>query len=67
MVATERSTNPVLLMKVPEVAEQTGLATSYVWRLVAQGELPVVRIGRTVRIRPVDLERFIEERLSNAA
>lgn len=55
-----------LLLKVPEVAEATGLGSSHIWRLIQRGELPVVRIGKSVRIRASDLDRFIEERLSTA-
>ncbi len=51
-----------LLLRVPEVAQMTGLADSYVWRLIQRGELPVVKIGRATRIRHDDLDRFIEER-----
>lgn len=56
-----------LLWKVPEVAEMLSLAPSYVWRLTQNGELPVVRIGRSVRVRATDLERFIDERSQNVA
>lgn len=31
-----------------------------VWGLVASGKLPAVRIGRAVRIDPVDLRAFVE-------
>lgn len=58
---------PKMLLRVPEVAEMTGLAPSYIRRLTRNGDLPVVRIGRVVRVRSVDLEKFIDERLSNAA
>ena len=49
-----------LLLTVPEVARLTGLGVSHVWRLVAAGRLPVVKVGRSTRIRRDDLERFID-------
>jgi excisionase family DNA binding protein len=29
------------------------------WKLIAYGELRSVRIGRAVRVRPVDLDAFV--------
>ncbi|CAN5246489.1 hypothetical protein BH24CHL1_BH24CHL1_14050 [soil metagenome] len=49
-----------LLLKVPEAADATGYAASFLWRLIQRGELPAVRVGRSVRIRRDDLEQFIE-------
>lgn len=49
-----------LLLKVPEAAEVTGYAPSFLWRLIQRGDLPAVRVGRSVRIRRDDLEAFID-------
>jgi len=35
-----------------------------VYRLIRQGELPAVRIGRGYRIPEDDVDRFLEDRLS---
>ncbi len=51
-----------MLFRVPEVAAMTGLAESYVWRLIQRGEIPVVKIGRATRIQREDLELFIANR-----
>jgi excisionase family DNA binding protein len=51
-----------LLYTVPEVARCLHIGRRQTWELVWRGELPVVRLGRSVRIaRPV-LERFVAER-----
>jgi excisionase family DNA binding protein len=55
--------SPRLLLRVPEVADTTGLAASYVWRLIQRGDLPVVRIGRSTRVRREDLDQFIKDRM----
>jgi excisionase family DNA binding protein len=52
----------VLLLKVPEAARRLSLSPATVYRLIERGEIPTVRIWRSVRI-PVDgLRKWIEER-----
>ena len=50
---------PRRLMTVDEVAELLHQSSRQVWRLIANGELPVVRIGRSVRINPQALATFL--------
>jgi excisionase family DNA binding protein len=47
------------LLTVPEVAERCRLSVRQMWRHIEENRLRVVRIGRSVRIRPSDLERFL--------
>ena len=49
-------------LKVPEVAEALRIARSRAYELVAEGEIPSVRIGRSVRVSRKELERWLEER-----
>ena len=51
-----------LLLRAGEVAKLLGLGRSTVFALLAAGELPVVRIGRSVRVPRVALERWVDER-----
>ena len=53
---------PPLLLKAEEAARLLSLGRSKVFEMLATGELRRVRIGRSVRIRRTDLERWIEER-----
>jgi excisionase family DNA binding protein len=46
-------------LKVPEVAEVLRISRSRAYELVAEGEIPSVRIGRSVSRR--ELERWLEE------
>ncbi len=48
-------------LKVPEVAEVVRIARSRAYELVAEGKIPSVRIGRSVRVSCRDLERWLEE------
>lgn len=45
------------LLTVGEVADMLGVSTMTVYRLVASGEIPAVRIGRCVRIPRVEAEK----------
>lgn len=59
-----------LLLKAPDVANLLGLGRSKVFAMVAAGGLPVVRIGRSVRIPRQALERWIRDQtieVGNAA
>lgn len=48
------------LLTVSEAAERCRLSVRQMWRHIAAERLVVVRLGRAVRIRPSDLERFID-------
>jgi excisionase family DNA binding protein len=55
------------LLKFKPVAEILGQSLPMVYKLVRSGDLPVVRIGASVRIHQDDLERFIAERRGRRA
>jgi excisionase family DNA binding protein len=48
------------LLRVREVAEHLGVCNATVYRLVESGQLPHVRIVDPIRIRPNDLDKFVE-------
>ncbi len=48
-------------LKVPEVAEVLRIARSRAYELVGSGEIPSVRIGRSVRVNRKELERWLAE------
>lgn len=47
-------------LKVPEVAKVLRIARSRAYELVADGEIPAVRIGRSVRVSRKELDRWLE-------
>lgn len=51
-----------LLLRVSEVAKALGLGRTKVYELIAAGELPVIRLGRAVRVPVTALQRWVEER-----
>ena len=51
-----------LLLDSREVAALLGLGRTKVFQMMAQEELPVVRIGRTVRVPRASLEEWLRDR-----
>ena len=49
-----------------EVAERLRLSRSKTYAAIQSGEIPSVRIGRSVRVPRAALERWVESRLSAA-
>jgi len=54
----------VPLLRLDDVMAELGIGRTKVHALVWSGELPVVRIGRAVRVRRRDLDSYIEANLS---
>ena len=50
------------LLKPAEVADILQVSRAMAYKLLHQGEIPSVRIGKSVRVRRADLERYIHER-----
>ncbi len=50
------------LLSIPEVADRLSLPQGLVYELARQGRLPIVRIGKYVRVEPGQLEKWIEKR-----
>ncbi len=49
-------------LKVPEVAEELSIPRSRAYSLIANGELPAVRVGeRSIRVHRGELEKFLLE------
>ena len=53
------------ILTIPEVAEYLKISKSKMYYLVQRGTIPHVRIGRNVRIRKVDLDQWIEEKVTH--
>jgi excisionase family DNA binding protein len=47
------------LLTIPQVSERLALPVSRVYELARQGKLPVLRVGKYVRVQAVDLARWI--------
>lgn len=47
------------LLKANDVARILNVSRALAYRLIQQGEIPVIRIRHAVRVKPSDLEIFI--------
>ena len=55
------------LMSPEELGKFLGLGRTYTYRLLAEGEIPSVRIGRLRKVRRTDAEKFVKARLESGA
>jgi excisionase family DNA binding protein len=53
--------NPIRLLKVSDVARMTQISPSQVYTMIREGSLPAVRFCTALRVRPEDLQKFIED------
>lgn len=51
-----------LLLKPMDVAEHLGISKSKVYELLASGELPSIRIGKSIGVSTDELRNWISER-----
>ena len=56
------TTEPSMLLRIPEVARALGIARSLAYEMARDGRLPTVHIGKAVRVPRRRLEEWIEER-----
>src|SRR5215203_4801188 len=49
------------LLSIPQVCQRLAMGKSWVYRRIHEGEIPSVRLGRTIKIRRADLEHYLEE------
>lgn len=51
-----------ILLKPMEAAETLGLGRTRIYEMLACGELPSVRIGRSIRVPVAALNKWVEEK-----
>jgi len=56
---TTELTTEKLLLTIPDAVAMTGYSRSFLYEHIGKGDLPVVRIGRTIRIRTDQLRAWI--------
>lgn len=58
--------NEARFVTVSEVALLMRVSRMTVYRLIKQGELPAVRVGRGYRLREEDVHRYLNDRYTKA-
>lgn len=59
-MTTQQKLQKNRLLKGREVAQVLNISRSQAYKLMQQGEIPTVRIGRSVRVRYEHLLEFVE-------
>jgi excisionase family DNA binding protein len=54
----------IRLLKSDEVAQILQISRSMAYALMKRGDIPTVRIGTSVRVRPEDLEKYIHDNVA---
>lgn len=56
-----------LLLKPMDVAHVLGISKSKVYELLSTGELPSIRIGKSIRVSTEDLRKWVASRTQSEA
>jgi excisionase family DNA binding protein len=48
------------LLSIPEVCQELGMGKSWVYRKLKSGEIPSIKLGRSVKVERADPERYLE-------
>ena len=56
---------PAALLTIRQAAQQLSLSPSAVHNYISSHRLPVIRLGRAIRIQPTDLAEFISAHRQN--
>jgi excisionase family DNA binding protein len=48
------------LLAIPEVCQELGMGKSWVYRRLRSGEIPSVKLGRSIKVKRADLEGYLE-------
>ena len=51
----------VQLISIPQLCQELGMGKSWVYRRLRSGEIPSVRLGRTIKVRRAELEEYLEK------
>ncbi len=50
------------LLSIPELCQELGMGKSWVYRRLHSGEIPSVKLGRSIKVKREDLEEYLESR-----
>ena len=52
------------LLSIPELCQELGMGKSWVYRRLRSGEIPSVKLGRSIKVKREDLEEYLERHRS---
>ncbi len=50
------------LLSIPELRQELGMGKSWIYRRLRSGEIPSVKLGRSIKVKREDLEEYLESR-----
>jgi excisionase family DNA binding protein len=50
----------VQLLSIPQLCQELGMGKSWIYRRLRSGEIPSVRLGRTIKVKREELEEYLE-------
>jgi excisionase family DNA binding protein len=50
----------VQLHSIPQLCQELGMGKSWIYRRLRSGEIPSIRLGRTIKVRREELEQYLE-------
>src|SRR5215212_2619555 len=50
----------VELLSIPQLCQELGMGKSWIYRRLRSGDIPSVRLGRTIKVRRDELEEYLE-------
>jgi excisionase family DNA binding protein len=50
----------VQLLSIPQVCQELGMGKSWIYRRLRSGEIPSIRLGRTIKVRRDELEAYLQ-------
>lgn len=55
----EEQQRGVQLLSIPQLCQELGMGKSWIYRRLRSGEIPSVRLGRTIKVRRDELEQYL--------
>ena len=49
------------LLSIPELCQELGMGKSWVYRRLRSGEIPSVKLGRSIKVKLADVEEYLEK------
>jgi excisionase family DNA binding protein len=50
----------VQLLSIPQLCQELGMGKSWIYRRLRNGEIPSIRLGRTIKVRREELEAYLD-------
>jgi excisionase family DNA binding protein len=50
----------VQLLSIPQLHQELGMGKSWIYRRLRSGEIPSIRLGRTIKVRRDELEEYLQ-------